>query len=308
MKSLRTARIVLLALAIACSAALSTSPSVVAATSPSPLITSVTANPALTTLTITGSNLGSPGATVVTLDSYPQLVLTTVTNTSVVATLPAGVAPGSYLLMLTRTDTGPKTDEFWVTLGAVGPQGPAGPQGIQGPAGATGPIGLTGPQGPVGATGATGPAGQIGPQGPAGPIGPAGPSTTSGQQVITAVSHQPVIIPNTSLLTDLPELSIDLVPLIAGRIVIAYTSTFVGDDCIVFVRVRINGNVASGLPHGESFVKPSHPSTASLTLDAGITTVPNQSVNIGLAASTETTCPLVYLRPNSSMTVMLLAL
>ena len=158
MKSLYAARITVLALAVACSAVSLTSQSVVAATSPSPLITSVTADPLLTTLTITGANLGSPGATVVTLDSYPQLVLTTITNTSVVATLPAGIMPGSYLLMLTRTDTGPKTDEFWVTLGAVGPQGPQGPQGIQGPTGAMGPIGLTGAQGPVGPTGATGPA------------------------------------------------------------------------------------------------------------------------------------------------------
>ncbi|WP_081804618.1 collagen-like protein [Dokdonia sp. PRO95] len=79
-----------------------------------------------------------------------------------------------------------------VTVGIVGPQGPAGADGAtgatgpQGPAGADGATGAIGPQGPAGADGATG---AIGPQGPAGadgatgatgPQGPIGPKGADG--------------------------------------------------------------------------------------------------------------------------------
>src|SRR6266478_1749888 len=103
-----------------------------------PVLSSVTPNAALTSITITGANLSTASATTtVTFDSYPNLTLTAVTPTSVVATLPPGVPAASYLLTLTVTNSkGTVLDEFWVTLGPVGPQGPEGPQGVQGPVGA----------------------------------------------------------------------------------------------------------------------------------------------------------------------------
>jgi hypothetical protein len=79
-----------------------------------------------------------------------------------------------------------------VTVGIVGPQGPAGADGAtgatgpQGPAGADGATGATGPQGPAGADGAAGATGAIGPQGPAGAdgatgaTGPQGPAGADG--------------------------------------------------------------------------------------------------------------------------------
>src|SRR5438067_4950581 len=113
---------------------------------PTPLMSSVTPNVGVTSIAISGTNLSAAGATTTaTLDSYPNLTLTTVTGTSVVATLPAGVPAGSYLLTLTVTNAkGPVFDEFWITLGTVGPQGPQGPQGLQGPPGVTGPAGPAG--------------------------------------------------------------------------------------------------------------------------------------------------------------------
>ncbi len=70
--------------------------------------------------------------------------------------------------------------------GATGPQGPAGADGAtgatgpQGPAGADGATGATGPQGPAGADGATGATGAIGPQGPAGADGATGATGPQG--------------------------------------------------------------------------------------------------------------------------------
>ena len=92
-----------------------------------------------------------------------KLQVTTYTN----ATLPVAVSSAIWNL----------------TVGAVGPQGPAGlvgPKGStgpQGPAGAVGPKGSTGPQGPAGAVG---PKGDIGPQGPAGAVGPKGSTGPQG--------------------------------------------------------------------------------------------------------------------------------
>ena len=120
-----------------------------------PIMTSVVPDAGLTTLTIGGTNLGAPGTTTVNIDNYAApLTLTSVTSTSVVANLPAGIAPGSYLLTLTvSTSKAPLADEFWVSLPVMGPAGPVG---------ATGATGATGPTGATGATGATGVAGVTG--------------------------------------------------------------------------------------------------------------------------------------------------
>ncbi len=183
-------------------------------------ITEVRANAANTILQVTGANF-SGGTPKLTLGKIATpLTITLATPTQIEALLPAGLAPGSYLLTLTvnkhKKDKGndsedDRGDEFWVTLGgvggsagkdgAVGPQGPAGaagpagPQGLMGPAGISGKegaVGPAGPQGPAGQDGKPGPAGrdgemgplgkegEIGPQGPVGPTGPQGPAGIGG--------------------------------------------------------------------------------------------------------------------------------
>ncbi len=125
----------------------------------------------------------------------------------------ADPAPGVYLLQVARASKqgrameGGSSDVFYVTVGAVGPQGPkgdagppgatgpigpVGPPGAQGPRGDTGPMGLQGVpgpkgdtgtpglQGPAGPQGLKGETGAPGPQGPAGSAGPQGPKGDSG--------------------------------------------------------------------------------------------------------------------------------
>ncbi len=181
-------------------------------------ITEARANADNTILQVTGANF-SGGTPKLTLGkTATPLTITLATPTQIEALLPAGFAPGSYLLTLTvskhKKDKGDDSednrgDEFWVTLGAAGPQGPigaigpqglagatgaqgpAGPQGQTGPAGSQGPIGATGPAGSQGPMGAMGPAGQqglagakgdSGSQGPAGATGPQGPQGATGPQ------------------------------------------------------------------------------------------------------------------------------
>ena len=159
----------------------------------SPSITGVAVNYAGNTLTISGSNLlgqsGAGGASV-TLANTALTILsssaTTVTAGFPAASPPSSFAPGSYSLSVVflKRDGKPDTDTthqatFEVTLGAVGPQGPAGPQGSAGPAGPQGPAG---PAGAKGATGPAGPTGSAGPQGPAGTNGVTGPAGTTGPQ------------------------------------------------------------------------------------------------------------------------------
>ena len=78
-----------------------------------PVINGVVANlsAAAPYLTITGTNVGTTKPTV-TLGAYPALSVTSFAATTVTATLPPAIAPGSYLLTLTKA--GGK-DEFWVT-------------------------------------------------------------------------------------------------------------------------------------------------------------------------------------------------
>lgn len=155
------------------------------------------------TLLIEGQNLlwNNDSAVAVTLADTP-LVILSATGGQVLAQLPPGLAPGTYLLKVSRGTGTVQNDAFDVTVGAVGTTGPAGPQGPegqpgepgpQGPAGASGPQGATGaarPQGDRGAQGepglqgppgAIGPAGPQGPFGPMGPVGPQGPQGPQGQ-------------------------------------------------------------------------------------------------------------------------------
>ena len=111
-----------------------------------------------TQLTIMGENFGTLKPAV-TLESIPLKVVT-FGSTTVTALLPAGLAPGSYLLTLQRNGQKQNTAEFEVALGAIGPKGDRGdpgapgPPGPAGPSGPAGPVGPTGPQGPEGAPGA----------------------------------------------------------------------------------------------------------------------------------------------------------
>src|SRR6476646_8171718 len=136
-----------------------------------------------TTLKIVGTDLQhkepAKHPTVVALGSV-QLPTTSVTGNMVLAQVPAAIPPGSYLLTVTTGDA--PSDESWVTVGAVGPQGQTGPKGDTGPQGPTGPNGDTGPRGPTGAQGNTGP------QGPAGPAGPKGASGYQLKQASTPLA------------------------------------------------------------------------------------------------------------------------
>ena len=126
-----------------------------------------------TQLTIKGTGL-SQGTATVTLGSLAPLRVVGQSSTQIVATLPAGLTPGDYTLVVKM---GERVATSIVTIGAVGPAGPQGPQGLQGLQGPQGPTGAIGPAGPAGPTGAAGP---TGPTGPAGAIGPAGPPGASG--------------------------------------------------------------------------------------------------------------------------------
>lgn len=203
----RLAASVAIALAVA-GLTLTTSLPTFAAVTPQPLITEVQSGDGL--LRVTGFNLGSLAPTI-TLGGRVLRVVA-ITSTSVDAVLP-DMAPGSYLLTLSVGSGGSqRSDDFWVALGAIGPQGTAGaagaigPQGPAGPAGATGQQGLAGPAGPQGLTGAQGPAGPSGPvgsvgprgadgvpgpAGPQGPIGPQGPAGSIGTlSVFTVHTHR----------------------------------------------------------------------------------------------------------------------
>jgi len=109
---------------------------------PSPpqlVIVSAKADAGAGTLIIDGSAFGD-GTPAVTLNGMPLTVVTSTPN-EILASLPSGLDPGTYLLTVSRGPATTQFDSFNLTLGAVGPQGPAG---------ATGATGATGPQGPPG--------------------------------------------------------------------------------------------------------------------------------------------------------------
>ncbi len=141
-------------------------------------------------LFVKGANLGTANG-VVMLGSQ-KLTVSSWSPTDVVAVLPSGVVPASYLLTVTTSIGLPTV--FFVTIGAIGPPGPAGPKGDTGPIGpqgVAGPIGPqgfpgtngdVGPQGPIGLPGAKGDTGAMGPAGPQGVPGPPGPPGTPAPQ------------------------------------------------------------------------------------------------------------------------------
>lgn len=140
-----------------------------------PAIFTAVINSSSSQITITGQNF-SPAGTAPTVTLVPaRLTLVSFTNQNIVANVPTGFAPGSYLLVVTNSNS--QTGGFDVTLGNAGPPGapgPAGPQGATSPQGAAGPAGAQGPAGPAGPQGAAGPPGPTGPVGSQGPPGPPG--------------------------------------------------------------------------------------------------------------------------------------
>lgn len=111
------------------------------------------------TLFVAGQGFGT--APDVVLDGTAlENVMVNEDGTALTATIPPGMMPGSYLLVVRRTmgrshRQGDEYDDarvglFVVTVGAAGPQGTEGPQGPQGLQGPQGPQGLQGLQGPAG--------------------------------------------------------------------------------------------------------------------------------------------------------------
>jgi hypothetical protein len=128
-----------------------------------PVVQSGTINYVTNQITLTGSAFQPAKAKPTVLFDGTALTVTSSSNTQIIATLPTGVAPGTF--DLTVTNSGGNSVIFDMSYGASGPQGPsgvAGPTGAQGPAGLTGPAGPTGPRGLTGAPGAPGPAGTNG--------------------------------------------------------------------------------------------------------------------------------------------------
>ena len=90
-----------------------------------PVITSVLVDVAQQMLTINGVNFGTTAPTV-SLALTPMTVTTPTTATQVQATLStlSTLSAGTYRVVLQRSDA--VTADFPVTIGAVGPPGPAG--------------------------------------------------------------------------------------------------------------------------------------------------------------------------------------
>ncbi len=149
-----------------------------------PLVSSVVENSAATQITVSGVGFGAAKPQV-TLSGVSLAVVSS-SDTSITAAVPAGLAPGSYLLVVTNSRTrlpGLFAASIGLEQAAQGPAGPQGPAGSVGPAGPMGLQGTAGAQGPAGAAGAVGPAGTTGPVGPsgqAGATGPTGPAGTMG--------------------------------------------------------------------------------------------------------------------------------
>jgi hypothetical protein len=94
-------------------------------------------------LTIRGIGFGT-AAPHVALAGVPLVVISS-DGDEIAARLPAGIAAGSYLLVVARNPARTPYYLFDVTIGAAGPQGEPGPAGDRGPQGPPGPPGPPGP-------------------------------------------------------------------------------------------------------------------------------------------------------------------
>ena len=82
-----------------------------------------------TRLMISGEDFSfGPGPLVVTLGDFGALAIVGIpTDTEITVLLPANIPPGDYLLTVARGTGQSQGDEYDLTIGAVGPQGPRGP-------------------------------------------------------------------------------------------------------------------------------------------------------------------------------------
>src|SRR5262249_23685687 len=107
-----------------------------------PVITTVTFDAGTNQLTLVGTNLQDPQPTKFPLEVFfgnsntALAVLPGATTTKAVVQLPYAPAPGGYLIQA-YTKIGDGVEEFWITVGAVGPTGATGATGATGPIGAT---------------------------------------------------------------------------------------------------------------------------------------------------------------------------
>jgi hypothetical protein len=119
------------------------------------IITAAAADPALTTLFLSGDNFDADAK--VYLSGVPLgNVVVGSGGATLTASLPAGVLPGSYRVFVIQGNGKPQNATFDVTLGSTGAEGPAGPPGPPGPPGERGPQGPMGMQGPQGTPGVSG--------------------------------------------------------------------------------------------------------------------------------------------------------
>jgi hypothetical protein len=98
----------------------------------------------------------------VTLAGETLFIIGIPTATEIMAELPAGYQPGTYLLTVSRGSGSVKNDTFNLAIGAAGPPGPAGQKGETGAQGPQGKQGIPGLQGLPGADGLKGDKGDKG--------------------------------------------------------------------------------------------------------------------------------------------------
>lgn len=132
----------------------------IAAKSTTPMVNSGTISYSNNQVTLEGSGFAPSTFTPALLFNGAAIAVSSFSDTQIVATLPAGIAAGTF--NLTVTNSSGISTVFDMTYGAIGPQGPAGPAGPVGVMGPQGPMGPAGPQGLQGPVGATGPAGANG--------------------------------------------------------------------------------------------------------------------------------------------------
>src|SRR5580692_8567521 len=119
-------------------------------------INSASINYTTHTITAVGTGFCTGALPAVTFNTTRLKVTSACSSSVVVASLPVQAA-GSYRLII--ANSGGASATFYVTYGAVGPQGATGltgttgAQGIAGPQGLTGATGAVGLQGPIGLTG-----------------------------------------------------------------------------------------------------------------------------------------------------------
>ena len=135
------------------------------------------------------------------------LAVESASSTALVAVLPLpapSLAPGTYLLRVSRGPATVENDAFTLAIGAMGPPGPEGPPGREGPPGPPGEVGQAGPPGPQGLSGEPGVPGVPGLPGPIGPAGPAGPAGPPGVSEYERVARASTLPADETLSIDVP--------------------------------------------------------------------------------------------------------